>query len=162
MDRIDQHLAVNAKDRSPQPSGGRVSVADYDPGQESQILRIVAKMLALYPRREDPELTLEAYAEELRNIPWRWVSAAMRDLTEEPDRVFGPSISEVKVALAKVIRRARRKANGGSLPEDVSEYRQIDATREIKWLTDRVAADLERGKLPPGVTAQQLRKTTTS
>jgi hypothetical protein len=122
-------------------------VEDYDPADEGEKARMLAKLFSLYPPQPDVELRASAYMEELAGIPWRWVSAALRVITEEPGRVFCPSINEVKGAVAGRIRAARRLRDGGY---NAHQAGGGNDDGQIRWLLEQVHGELQRGILPPG------------
>lgn len=119
---------------------------------------MIGKVFALYPQQQDVELRLEAYLEELRGIPWHWVSCALHDLTEQPKRVFCPSISELKTAIATRIRQRRlREAQAGVDTTYIADRAAgSEEDSQIAWLLQAVSDDLERGLLPRGVEPQQI------
>ncbi len=156
MDQITHELpaAVDAARRpSPMRSGPSPSVADFDPRQQPELARMITKLFALFPPQPDVEMRLEAYTEELAAIPWRWVSRALARLTEEPGRVFCPAISEIKSVIARLIHGERRRTDPRYNASQVSGGDE----GQIRYLLDVVANELERGILPPGVTAAQAK-----
>jgi len=136
------------------------NVEDYDPRDIGEKGRMIGKLFALYPPQPDVELRLEAYLEELRGIPWRWVSRAMADLTEEPGRVFCPSISELKGAIAKRIRQQRIREAQAGVDTTYIAHRASggEDDNQIGWLRQVVSNDLERGLLPKGVEPQHAKE----
>jgi hypothetical protein len=126
------------------------SVEDYDPSDAAEKVRMVTKMFSLYPPQPDVEMRMEAYLDELRGIPWRWVSVALRDITEEPKRVFCPSINEVKAAVARRVISRRRRADPTYNAELAVTGSDTRADSQLAWLRKRCSEMLERGLLPSG------------
>jgi len=149
--RVASEVSAGVRLPSKTPSVELRSVEDVDQDQEFQKTRMVVKLFALFPPQPDVELRVESWLEELRGLPWRWVSRALAQLTSE-DRVFCPSCSEVKVAVAKLVHAERRRSD--------PEYNARAATSEghaeeqLQFLRRRLSAELERGIMPPGVSAR--------
>ena len=74
---------------------------------KGEAFRITAKLLALYPRVTDPKLTLEAYAQELEDVPGLFLRLAARSISEDPAVKWLPTVAEIKSRAARIFRDAR-------------------------------------------------------
>jgi len=100
-----------------------------------EAFRVTAKLLALYPRVTDPKLTLEAYAQELEDVPGLFLRAAARSISEDAEVKWLPTVAEIKARAARIYRDARVRggdalpwsANGGAHRLNVG--RELDAMR---------------------------------
>lgn len=102
--------------------------------------RVVAKLLALYPRVTDPKLTLEAYAQELGDVPGIFLRAAARAISEDAEVNWLPTVAEIKSRAARIYRDARVRS-GDALPwsPHVGAHR-LNVGREL--------AEMRRGPTP--------------
>ena len=124
-------------------------VDDLDPHDREQKARMMLKLFSLFAKSDDVEYRIEAYLEELVGIPWRWISSALARLTEEEvdgkPRVFVPSIAEIKLGVAKLVRDKRRRVDR-EFNAQLSAGGSSDS--DIAWLRRVVSEQLERGDLP--------------
>lgn len=104
-----------------------------------QVLRVVTKLMVLYPGPQDPdarEERLAAYVEELRDIPWWWIANACRSLSRET-RTFCPSVGEVRERAGDAIRWWKQKHRIPLLRAPMSD-RLPDPQTELRGLGDEV------------------------
>ncbi len=75
---------------------------------------MVTKLFSMYPvsRNQNLDLAMEGYVEVLRSLPWRWVSVAIRALSEDPDLTFAPPVGKIRAETARQFRRAWRSQRG--------------------------------------------------
>ena len=117
---------------------------------------MIAKLFASFPPQPDVALRAEAYFEAFEGIPWRWVSRGLHSLVTEPGRVFCPSVPEVVGSVARLVRQARRKSDPSYVAHLAAGGESGDAA-ELRFLRGEVSASLERGVLPPGVSAEDAK-----
>lgn len=112
----------------PEPvSGERKSAAKWRDSREDENRRDmgIAKLFSMFPPPPDMEASVMAYLQETRDIPWLFVSHAIRRLIDRPvsergslvPRRFLPSISEIRHEAARVIREFKLRAEGKPIAE---------------------------------------------
>lgn len=82
------------------------------PDDALELTRIVAKLVGLYPRVPDVEVTLASYVDELKDIPPFWVGQGCKRLVRADANTFLPSVGEIRKATALAVRKVRRRQQG--------------------------------------------------
>jgi hypothetical protein len=130
----------------------------------------MTKLFSLYPPPPDMETSLAAYVEETSDIPWLFVSHAIRRLIDRPvydrgalmPRKWLPTISELRYEAARVIREAKLRSEGRD-PREYSLHgefqlnpdRWIDKAPEVLVIVRQqqlrlAAPELDRKQLASG------------
>lgn len=86
----------------------------------------ITKLFGLYPPPPDIEVSMAGYMDETRDIPWLFVSHAIKRLIDRPvyergsliPRKWLPTISELRYESARVIREFKLRSEG----KDTREY----------------------------------------
>ena len=79
---------------------------------EDMQVDVLTRLFALFPKPENPALTMSAYLEALADVPPLWVRRALYVLVmEDATRKWLPSISEIRGTAAEEIRKQWNKHN---------------------------------------------------
>lgn len=117
------NLAVEAVSSGPLPAtaSARSAAKWQDSRQDEERREIgIARLLSMFPAPADVDATLTTYIDQTRDIPWLFVSHAIKRLIDKPvndrgslvPRRFLPSISEIRYEAARVIRQFKLRAEG--------------------------------------------------
>ncbi len=123
------------------------------PAEQAERIAVLTKLLAIYPKCDDPEMTLTAYLDLLQDVPLLWLRRGLYVLVHEPNRKFLPAVGEIRHVVAKEIRAAWRKKLGRS-PDAWSPQGepQVDVERWIK-----LAREPHLYELPAGNDQRELK-----
>jgi hypothetical protein len=159
--------AASGLSRPSQESG---SVAKWRDSKADEARRDLGfgKLFAMFPPPPDMEASVAAYIEQTRDIPWLFVSHALKRLVDRPvfdrgslmPRKWLPTISEVRYEAARVVREFKLKSEG----RDAREYsvhgdfaldidRWIEKAPEVLQVVERqkqIAARPDRKQLAAG------------
>ena len=121
--------------------------ADW-PGADgySERVRIVVKLLAMYPRVTDPKLTIAAYEEELRDLPGHWIRRACKAITQDPQVKWLPTVAEIKARAARLFRDDRERAAGQIEYSATGGRPALSVGRELHLMCEGPALRLAEGK----------------
>ena len=130
MEKLTSKLATTAiRDRSAK------STSTKWPGAEGrdEVVRIVLKLFALYPRSADPAFTVEAYVDELSPVPCFWLRKACRSITSRTknEQNWLPLVGDIKNEAAKLHQEYRNQAQHGLPYDPKSVHRRLAVGREI-------------------------------
>lgn len=108
------------------------------PGRESKSerIRIVTKLISLFPTPRDPVVTHESYVQELGKIPCFWLSRACRSLADDPDRTWLPRPGHIKVEAARLFSTYRHRQQFGLPYDPRAIHRRLGVGREIHLMQD--------------------------
>ena len=98
---------------------------------------MVTKLFSMYPvsRNQNLDLAIEGYVEVLRSLPWRWVSVAIRALSEDPDLTFAPPVGKIRHETARQYRRSWR-AHRGRDPDRDELGHPLGLNDPDRWLLE--------------------------
>lgn len=154
MQRIHEAVAAVRSDLS---RGQRENSGTWPgPNGKGEAYRVTAKLLALYPRVTDPKLTLEAYAQELEDVPGLFLRRAARSISEDPGVKWLPTVAEIKSRAARIYRDARVRG-GDPLPWSarIGAFR-LNVGRELEAMRRGPTPSVAKALGLPG--AEELRQ----
>ena len=94
-------------------------------------MRIVVKLMSLFPPRQDAKFTVEAYVQELEGVPCFWLRRAARALADDPNREWLPRTGHIKDEAAKQFHEWRNRQAHGLPYDPSSRSRRLSAGREL-------------------------------
>jgi hypothetical protein len=92
----------------------------------------VVKLVALYPRTQDAEFTVEAYIQSLGDVPCFWLRKACQSLVDDPEVRWLPHVADIKQRAAKLHSKASNLARHGLPYDPSSTQRQLHIGSEIE------------------------------
>ena len=100
--------------------------------------RIVVKLLALYPRVQDPAITAEAYIQELESVPAFWLRKACKSISSRSraDVQWLPLVGDIKTEAARLHQEYRNRAQHGLPYDPTHRTRRLAVGRELHLMKE--------------------------
>lgn len=153
MDREMVAQAVADAGRLPsrraEKSSKSLSLATQDLAERT---RLFTKALTLYATAgsQDPKALIVALIDSTLDLPALWISHALARLCRQPDRIFAPTLGEIRGCALRLVREARWATRPGGRPAFPEGEPTLHEERELAWARDN------RPQLGPGLVPLQL------
>lgn len=115
-------------------SSGAASRPDDAEARERS--RSITKLFALFPQglaKIDVDFRLEAYLEELAEVPLRYFRIALKVCARERGRVFCPSTAEIRTAANRAIFEDRRRIEQRTWYSPTAGEYEPDPDENLAW-----------------------------